>query len=414
MVNLTLDAQKPNSEMQIEAFLSSGECLSSAKELASIETDTGRTALHVAAEKGLLNKVTGGVRAADLMMEASYTEEFALHVAARHGHLDQIQGGANLSHLAGCMEMNSGRSALDEAVESGHTGQICSSETADQLLLDIKGRGYPPLIYVAEHGLFKIVKEGVTVDHLKLAKQPDGETALHYAAWNGHLSEVTGGVTCKDLGSVKNVRGLSALHVAARTQCLDQVLGEVTGTALAQVKDNGGVTALHMAASYGSLHQVSNLDMNLLISTIDGAGRSAIGYALEHMDPADYDSIPGFRSQDLPENVIVSRSKTQPDNCLLQYLLTSKNLPKSFVCAKWFEWAVTKQQKVWDIELLLPRELDQFINNVDPELLASHLFLAKSVAQFAGRKAAATLWLASAIKANQKKRLANGPLAPRG
>ena len=68
--------------MQIEAFLSSGECLSSAKELASIETDTGRTALHVAAEKGLLNKVTGGVRAADLMMEASYTEEFALHVAA--------------------------------------------------------------------------------------------------------------------------------------------------------------------------------------------------------------------------------------------------------------------------------------------------------------------------------------------
>jgi hypothetical protein len=413
VVKLTLDARQPHSEKHIEAVLASGECALSAKELANIETDAGRTALHVAAEKGHLDKITGGATVDDLTLEASFVEEFALHVAARHGHLDQVQGGANLSQLAGCLEATSGRSALDDAVEGGHAGQICCNETADQLLTDKRGCGFPPLLYVAEHGLFTLVKGGVTVDQLKKAKRQDGESALHYAAWDRHLGKIPGGVTCLDLGSVANTRGFSALHVAARTQCLDQIHGGVTGAALAAVKDKEGVTALHTAVSYDALHQVSGLNMNLLIKTIDNLGRSAMGYALEHMDSAEYDSIPGFRSQELPEGVMFSKSKTQPDHCLLQYLLTSKKLPKGFVCSQWFEWAAIQEPAALIIDSILPRELDQFMENVDAELLASHLSLAKSVAQLAGGKTAAAIWLTRALTASKKNLRAKRPAAAR-
>ena len=179
-----------------------------------------------------------------------------------------------------------------------------------------------------------------------------------------------------------------------------------------------GATALHRAASSGALDQVDDLNMDILINTIDGDGRSAMGYALVYMEPDNYKIIPGFRSQDLPRDVLLSKSALElssfiqgksvlhDDSCVLQYLLISKNLPNSFVLAEWLDWANDGKQAVWDLKQISPTQADRFINNVDPVLMGKYLTGAKIVFKFAGNTPAASMWFAKVIESNQQQKCA--------
>ena len=405
---LKLDTRKTYSETQIEEALSSGRCNLTAGKLAAVNTTTKRTALHVAAEKGLLNKIAGGVTADDLCISADSSGIYPLFIAGKYGHLRQIIEGANLRQLANCQNMGDVETALEATVVAGHANQITCNESASDLSAASETFSEtPPLHEVARLGLFHLVKGGVTIAQLTACKKDDEGTALHQAARYGHLDKLPK-VTSGFLASVKDTGDFSALDSAATGRNLDQVTGGVTATALANSRDNVfGATALHRAASHGALHQVDGLDMDILIKTVDAAGRSAMGYALEYMKPEDFKIIPGFRSQDLPKSVILNKSVLNDGYCVLQYLLTSKTLPKDFICSEWLDWASEKEQEVWNLKNISQAQANCFIRNVDPVFMSKYQTGAKYVVEFAGDRITAGAWFAKVIEANQQQKLAS-------
>jgi ankyrin repeat protein len=331
------------------------------------------SALHLAAKAGLLNQIKGGVTAKQLASALDNDENSALHKAACHGHLNQIQGGVTVEALA-VVSNHMGYSALDEALMNGHLDQIQGGVTAGQLA----GIGVPgektALHVLADSGNFLQLKGDILVAELAGAKDDKGRSALHEAAWRGHLNRIPGGVSAKELAHVKDNNGCSALHDAAEQCHLNQVMGGVTARDLADSKNNEGVSALHTAAASGCLGQISgDVPVSLLIQVKDQAGRCALGYALELWDwksMSDWECIPSFHPEDLPRDVLCSRTVKHGDYSLLDHLLLSRVLPKRFVQASWLDWAEGEETPTWDQEWMSP-ELDCFIQNVKPEFMAT-------------------------------------------
>jgi hypothetical protein len=372
-MNTALIPGETYSEEQVEEAVLSGSCMLSAPDLGEVQTDTRRTALHVLAEKGLLVRISGGVSAPVLAVTFDEDDATALHVAAEHGHLDQITPRVTLSQLANCRGGSHWHSALRCAFASGHVGQADTSETAAQLCKQVYAFD-PPLVEVAELGLFAFVSGGVTAADLKKARGDEGWSGLHAAAHGGHLDKINGGVTCKDLSSVRwQQTGWTALHEAASRGHLHQTQDQVTATILISTKDSTGFTALHAAAETSHICKLQNVSISDMIATKTKDGLSALGLALEHLDPKDYGRIPGFNPSRVPEDVLFSDSAIHRGLCLLDVLLLKKDLPSGFVCAEWLTWAERREQAVWQGKWLHPSEMLRFIRNVTPELMVNHL-----------------------------------------
>jgi hypothetical protein len=382
----TLEAGKTYSESDIAAAISSGECKLGANELATVTTNEGWTALHVAARKGILS---------------------------------EIFGGANLSQLARCLYLDDFESALETAANHGHANktQIKCNENAETLSEDNDTIGFePPVLHVvAKLGLFSLVEGGVTVAQLANAKDAESKPALHCAAEGCKLDKIPpNGVTCAELASAKDACGFSALRSAVRAKCLNQVSDKVTAKALAADREDhslSGITSLHQAACDGVLGQVDGLDMKILIETADSKGeRFAMADALENMDPADYNkTIPDFSPQALPKSVLLSDSHKVPGYCLLQYLLTWEKLPKGFVCSNWLDWAAAQKKSVWNIPEISKDCAVRFLENVEPGLMLPWQKEAKALAALAatadGKGGFVGRWLMNFMIASQNSRL---------
>lgn len=173
------DAVKKNDISSVKKIISSGISLDIQ------EKDTGRTALHYAAEKGfkeiaelfLENRVNPGIRMAAGL-------NLPIHLAAHYGHLNMIQllvsKGADIHSVNGRTE-----TPLFLAAQNGHTEAVrfLHSKGADLNQKNISQE--TPIIIAAyndhEETVKYIAKNGGDVN----AKDYSGQTALHWAAVSG-------------------------------------------------------------------------------------------------------------------------------------------------------------------------------------------------------------------------------------
>ncbi|HWQ90499.1 MAG TPA: hypothetical protein VN673_02420 [Clostridia bacterium] len=175
----------------------------SIEELASSYDDKGYTGLHSAACFGHLDKIAGGVTAAELAaVKRSDDSETALHTAAGFGHLNQIKGGVTAEQLLSAPRQAPGGSALHRAAMYCHLDQIKDGVTADQLAADGSG-SHTSLHAAARAGALDQIKDGVSVtDVLALNLPGVFEEALNA----GHLDQFKGGTSLAQLNMIKSER----------------------------------------------------------------------------------------------------------------------------------------------------------------------------------------------------------------
>ena len=168
-----------------------------------ITDDVCETPLHVAARRGVLNKISGGVTADQLYSTIdNIPNRTALEVAADYGNLNQIKGGANADVLASLIYSDE-TTALHHAARHKNIGKI-SGATAAKLASVKDCQGNTPLHVAAEYGTLNSIIDCVSADKLLSTKNNWGLTALEVAAKNGHLGHEKGSFTIKALAATKS------------------------------------------------------------------------------------------------------------------------------------------------------------------------------------------------------------------
>jgi len=182
------------------------------QELVELDDGWGTPAIHYVAERGQLNKITGGVTAKQLAQaNTEATGKTTLHYAAESGSLDQIDGGATADDLITAKNKN-GYTALHSAVHYGHLDQIKGGVTIQQLINAKDNDGQSAILINADW--VDHVKEDLSFDQLAAVSDREGKTVIHHLASRGQLDKISGGVTVQQLASLRDSNGTTALEDA--------------------------------------------------------------------------------------------------------------------------------------------------------------------------------------------------------
>ncbi|KAF3903899.1 Ankyrin-3 [Dactylellina cionopaga] len=272
----------------------------------------GKTALHIASEKGhnqLVELLLGCGAAMDIQ---DSMEQTPLHLAAQNGHIAVATQLMEYTELE--LEDKNGLTPLLLAIKSGHTDMVGELLGAGSKLESRSGSGRTPLMWAAEGGHRDVVQLLVNKGANVMSADSDGQTPLLVAAEKGHnqvveilLEEavdlefkVTGGRTpllwAAEKGHEEVVRVL--LNLGANTDTTD-AKGQVPLTVAArygheaavkllldhpgihlELADDDGKTALSWAASGGHMATVTALlDHGAYIEHRDNNSRTPLALA---------------------------------------------------------------------------------------------------------------------------------------
>ena len=181
-------------------------------------TETGRTLLHYAAERGNWDKVPKDcLTVENLMMQDAYGRT-PLHWAASHGQVEHFPKAlfmpANL-----VMKDNDGYVPLHHAAERGQLDQFSPGLLTEANLMtrDINGR--TPLHYAAAFGHLDQVPKELLTGEILLVQSKDGDTPLHCAMTSLLKSLSTSGKICAN----ENLEPLVGLELP---ESVREVVGE--------------------------------------------------------------------------------------------------------------------------------------------------------------------------------------------
>lgn len=251
----------------------------------SIPDNEGWMPLHQAVRKGDQRMAKALIHAGSDISAQDHNGRTALHIACDKGVVNAVQivqllldHGANPS-AADC----SGRTPLHEGF--GHNTTILQMLIKAGADLDPRRipRGLTPLYYVAMLGRESAARVLLEAGADHSIKTEQGETILERAALKGHANIVR---LLLEFGvdiTVRNEHGYTAVLVAAlagKDECI-KVLHKASADI--SVLDNWGRNALHIAARYGKESTVRLLlKLGLDISARDDRGFTPMCWAFEH------------------------------------------------------------------------------------------------------------------------------------
>ncbi len=207
-------------------------------------------------EKTLINpNVKGGILG-----------QTALHLAAEKGILGIIISLIENYNAKLNLKDNKGKTALLIAIESGHADVALLLITKGADLKSSDNNGLTPLLAAIKVG-HKGVVEALFNNGIKdLGQNKMGYTALHWATLYGHLKIMRFLITLGD-GEEKKLDALDAKDKGGLTPLMGAAKQGNSGAvqllleygADSNIPDNGGLTALHWAAFFGHEHVVEAL-----------------------------------------------------------------------------------------------------------------------------------------------------------
>jgi ankyrin repeat protein len=264
----------------------------------------GKTALHLAAEHGMLDTVQLLISVNANVEERDIHGESALHKACRGGKVAIVK--LIIEHSADIeVKSNSGKTPLYLAIAFGYLGivEILIEHNANIESRDSNGR---TLLHTASsidshhvscNGIVKLlIEKNTTADFIE-AKDDNGQTALHIASalWNctgdqwivdrvRMLIEHNANVKARDNN------GETALHIAIGNSMYDIAELLIEHCADLEAKDNLGETALHrVCGKMSPLNDSRKCDMirvfidhNINLEAKNNNGQTALHIATQN------------------------------------------------------------------------------------------------------------------------------------
>ncbi|MCC8417666.1 MAG: ankyrin repeat domain-containing protein, partial [Rickettsia endosymbiont of Bryobia graminum] len=248
--------------------------------------DNDMNALHWAACKNSIDKV-------NLLLEGEYqinidlqdiTGRTALHLAAEKGLANIVETLTDKNPNIISIQDNNGQMALHLAASSGHKNIL-------ETLLEYdpeNANDLTTLHWAAKEGYIDLIKELINKNPSSITTQDkDNFTALHWAANNGHIDIVIVKVLIdknKDIIDIKNNYGQTALHLAAsegHTEILEAIIDK--NRKAVDITNNDGQTPLHSAAQEGHINAIEALITHApsLINIKDNYGFTALHWAAQ-------------------------------------------------------------------------------------------------------------------------------------
>nr|GMD90906.1 ankyrin repeat-containing protein At5g02620-like [Ipomoea batatas] len=237
------------------------------KDMLSKQNQEGETALYVAAENGHTLVVGEILKQLDLETAsiASNNGYDAFHIAAKQGHLDAPCIYAKI--LFFCPEI---AEVLKELLNVFPNLVMTTDSSNSTALHTAAGQGHADvvdLLLEIDSNLAKIARN-------------NGKTVLHTAARMGHL-EVVKSLVNKDpsIGFRTDKKGQTALHMAVKGQNVDIVLELIKpDPSVLAIGDNKENTALHIATRKGRPQMVQRLISieGININAVNKAGETAL------------------------------------------------------------------------------------------------------------------------------------------
>jgi len=235
--------------------------------------DNGVTALHSAAEHGLLDIARLLIDAgADINTTATYgdlSHVTPVHLAVTNGHAEMVEllsehsANVELAAIDSSDATGCGFSPLYLAVKSRNTAAVKSLlKKGCNVSSSPRHDGWTPLHAASEDGATEIVlallDAGCDVTITASFNDSRGVLALHQAAQQGHADIVDllvtiGGCDVDARKSWRHESGISALHLAAEASHVTVVRHLVALGADVNAAKSTGWTALHWAARNGSV-----------------------------------------------------------------------------------------------------------------------------------------------------------------
>lgn len=231
------------------------------KNLLNIKTNSGRTALHVAAAEGAVDCVQILLtRGANCDLKTNTIGDTALHLACKKkGNDDTIQLLINSNRLLLEEKNNFAQTPLVTAIMAGNIDAVrilvANGASMDASAPDIiplhealKRNNIAMATFLLDHG----VNTAATAEH--------GNTALHVAIMFSDIKVVRELVNRnKNLIQAVSSEYSTALHLAIELDSLDIAKFLIENGASCEVKNNDGETALHLAIKKNKLAIVKML-----------------------------------------------------------------------------------------------------------------------------------------------------------
>ncbi|KAF4953661.1 hypothetical protein FSARC_12346 [Fusarium sarcochroum] len=245
--------------------------------------ESGETALHIAAKRGLCDAVRVLAGFGANLSAKDKDERQPLHTACLNGNKTIVEllldEGADIE-----ARQDNKATPLDEACWKGHIDvvNLLITRGADVLVKDIDG--WSPLCSASRYGHQEVVqllleKDKSNINHKEML---NGLTALHAAIDNGHESVASSLIERGATLSIRDNDGWSALHFSVRhgrTHLVSKLLEE--GAAI-DVRDDQGWTTLHFASHFADAVMTNNLlekGAMKIINCEDEKGRTALHVA---------------------------------------------------------------------------------------------------------------------------------------
>uniref|UniRef100_A0A8D0VTB5 Ankyrin repeat domain 6 n=1 Tax=Sus scrofa TaxID=9823 RepID=A0A8D0VTB5_PIG len=209
----------------------------------------------------------------------------ALHLAANKGHLSVVQ----ILLKAGCdldVQDDGDQTALHRATVVGNT-EVIAALIQEGCALDRQDKdGNTALHEASWHGFSQSAKLLVKAGANVLAKNKAGNTALHLACQNSHAQSTRVLLLGGSRADLKNNAGDTCLHVAARYNHLSIIKLLLSAFCSVHEKNQAGDTALHIAAALNHKKVVKILlEAGADGTIVNNAGQTPLETARYHNNP---------------------------------------------------------------------------------------------------------------------------------
>lgn len=209
----------------------------------------------------------------------------ALHLAANKGHLSVVQ----ILLKAGCdldVQDDGDQTALHRATVVGNT-EVITALIQEGCALDRQDKdGNTALHEASWHGFSQSAKLLVKAGANVLAKNKAGNTALHLACQNSHAQSTRVLLLGGSRADLKNNAGDTCLHVAARYNHLSIIKLLLSAFCSVHEKNQAGDTALHIAAALNHKKVVKILlEAGADGTIVNNAGQTPLETARYHNNP---------------------------------------------------------------------------------------------------------------------------------
>ncbi|KAF5642059.1 ankyrin unc44 [Fusarium sp. NRRL 52700] len=310
--------------------------------------DYGETALHVAADNGLLDAVQTLINFGAIVSVKDHLQRQPLHLACRGGHKEVVElliergadkearefqdatplDVASWHGRSGIVKLliakgaevlvkdRNGWSPLYSASRSGHEAAVRLLLGKDSSNIDnpVSDNRLTPLLAAIEDGHEQVAMTLIEMGANREIKDKGESTALHLSISHG-LPKVAFKLLQKGARiNTKGEGGMAELHLAVLHNYEDLVLELVGKDADIKIKDNQGMTPLHIASRHGNEKMVKLLlEKKAPLDVTDNDGNTPLHVAVgeQHEEDSQSGTDEDADTQDLHESNTSSDENTR-------------------------------------------------------------------------------------------------------